>query len=87
MLKAPFIPNKNADNFDKRHILKEDNVDIDNPFLIRRDSIQALFDGYELNNSRGRHAGTFKGGGLNTNLSTGMGGSGYNSFSSVHPNI
>ena len=70
VLKAPFIPNKNADNFDKRHILKEDNVDIDNLFLIRRDSIQALFDGYEsndLNNNRGRHAGTFKGGGLNTN--------------------
>ena len=67
VLKAPFIPNKNADNFDKRHILKEDNVDIDNPFLIRRDSIQALFDGYELNNGKGRHAGTFKGGGLNTN--------------------
>ena len=51
-VEAPFIPNPNADNFDKRHIMKEeDNPEDSNPMALRRNSIQAMFDGYEIDNS------------------------------------
>lgn len=59
--KPTFQPNPNADNFDKRHINKEEeNPDVNNPFLIRRNSIQRiffvdikkeLFAGYDHDNS------------------------------------
>lgn len=50
VLNPPFVPLQNNNNFDKNHVLKEDNFINENPSLVRRNSIQALFDGYENNN-------------------------------------
>jgi len=48
----PFQPNPNADNFDKRHIMKEEENPADiNPMALRRNSIQQMFDGYECDNT------------------------------------
>ena len=51
---APFKPEQEADNFDKKHANKEDAFKGDDPeqmkentLLLQRPSIQALFDGYE----------------------------------------
>lgn len=51
---APYKPQQDADNFDKKHTNKEDGFKGDDPemmrentLLLQRPSIQALFDGYE----------------------------------------
>ena len=48
---TPFVPNPNSDNFDKKHIMKEDDISDENPLILRRNSIQQLFEGYEYDNS------------------------------------
>ncbi|CAK84960.1 unnamed protein product (macronuclear) [Paramecium tetraurelia] len=53
-LKAPFIPHQTEDNFDARQISIEDEENNEliqkNVIMLRRNSIQALFNGYELDN-------------------------------------
>ncbi|CAD8131941.1 unnamed protein product [Paramecium octaurelia] len=53
-LKAPFIPHQTEDNFDARQISIEDEENNEliqqNAIMLRRNSIQALFNGYELDN-------------------------------------
>lgn len=49
-LVAPFIPSKQEDNFDLKHVnnneWKDADLVKDNQLLLRRNSIQALFKGY-----------------------------------------
>ncbi|CAD8052561.1 unnamed protein product [Paramecium primaurelia] len=53
-LKAPFIPHQSEDNFDARQISieNEENTELiqQNAMMLRRNSIQTQFDGYDLNN-------------------------------------
>lgn len=58
-MKAPFIPNLSADNFDEQHANLERSMneseqhDIDGKKdLLRRDSIQNLFKGYYFDHTR-----------------------------------
>ena len=51
---SPFIPNPNTDNFDKRHVMKEEDTSDEDPMILRRNSIQQLFDGYEYDNLLGQ---------------------------------
>ena len=48
---SPFIPDPDAENFDKRHIMKEEDTSDEDPLILRRNSIQQLFEGYEYDNS------------------------------------
>ncbi|CAD8075325.1 unnamed protein product [Paramecium primaurelia] len=53
-LKSPYIPNQNEDNFDARQISMEDEENNEliqqNSIVLRRNSIQSQFSGYEMDN-------------------------------------
>lgn len=49
-IKAPFVPKKKNDNFDKRHVMKNDIVFEAKDFeMLKKKQVQKLFSGYEFN--------------------------------------